>query len=78
MRATREEKAGVFNMSDLGSFFLSESIDTLIEYEQSLPKKMDFKFKAICSYHKGNFGTLGDEHQRALLYGHNSVIRVKN
>jgi hypothetical protein len=78
MRATREGKAGVFNMSDLGSFFLSESIDTLIEYEQSLPKKMDFKFKAICSYHKGNFGTLAEEQQRALLYGHNSVITVKD
>jgi hypothetical protein len=77
MRATREGKAGVFNMSDLGSFFLSESIDTLIEYEKPA-KKMDFKFKAICSYHKGNFDTLGDEQQRALLYGHNSVIRVKD
>jgi hypothetical protein len=77
-RATREGKAGVFNMSDLGSFFLSESIDTLIEYEQSISKKMDFKFKAICSYHKGNFGTLTDEQQRALILGHNSVIGVKD
>jgi hypothetical protein len=65
-------------MSDLGSFFLSESIDTLIEYEQSLPKKIDFKFKAICSYHKGNFGRLAEDQQRMLLYGHNSVIRVKD
>ena len=78
LRAIKEGKSGVFNMSDLGSFFLSESIDTLIEYEQSLPKKMDFKFKAICSYHKGNFGTLAEEQQRALLYGHNNVIRVKD
>ncbi|MDQ3969001.1 MAG: MEDS domain-containing protein [Thermoproteota archaeon] len=78
MRATREGKAGVFNMSDLGSFFLSESIDTLIEYEQSISKKMDFKFKGICSYHKGNFGVLTDEQQRALLLGHNSVIGVKD
>lgn len=78
MRATREGKAGVFNISDMGSFFLSERIDKLVGYEQSLPKKMDFKFKAICSYHKGNFGTLGDEQQRALLLGHNNVIRVKD
>src|ERR671924_1471449 len=58
MRATQDGKKGVFNLSDMGSFFLSERIDRLIEYEQNLPKKMDFKFKGICSYHRDNFGML--------------------
>jgi DcmR-like sensory protein len=78
MRAARDGKEGVFNLSDMGSFFLSERIDTLIEYEQNVPKKMDFKFKAICSYHRDNFGMLAEEQQRALLLGHNTVIGVKN
>jgi MEDS: MEthanogen/methylotroph, DcmR Sensory domain len=78
MRAAKDGKPGVFNLSDLGSFFLSERIDTLIEYEQSLPKKMDFKFKAICSYHRGDFGKLAEEQQEALLLCHNTVIGVKD
>jgi MEDS: MEthanogen/methylotroph, DcmR Sensory domain len=76
MRATQDGKNGVFNLSDMGSFFLSERIDRLIEYEQNLPKKMDFKFKGICSYHRDNFGMLTEEQQRALLLGHNTVIGV--
>jgi hypothetical protein len=75
-RATKDVKEGVFNLSDMGSFFLSERIDRLIEYEQNVPKKMDFKFKAICSYHRDNFGMLTEEQQRALLLGHNTVIGV--
>ncbi|HKH85220.1 MAG TPA: MEDS domain-containing protein, partial [Nitrososphaera sp.] len=61
LRAVKEGKSGVFNMSDMGSFFLSERIETLVEYERSLREKKDLKFKAICSYHKGNFGKLNDE-----------------
>jgi hypothetical protein len=75
-RATQDGKEGLFNLSDMGSFFLSERIDRLIEYEQNVPKKMDFKFKAICSYHRDNFGMLTEEQQRALLLGHNTVIGV--
>jgi hypothetical protein len=75
-RATQDGKEGVFNMSDMGSFFLSERIDRLVEYEQNLPRKMDFKFKAICSYHRDNFGMLTEEQQRVLLLGHNTVIGV--
>lgn len=78
MRAARDGKEGVFNLSDMGSFFLFERIDRLIEYEQNVPKKMDFKFKAICSYHRDNFGILAEEQQRTLLSCHNTVIGVRN
>lgn len=74
MRAARDGKRGVFNLSEMGSFFLSERIDELIGYEQSLPKKMDLKFKAICSYHRDNFVRLAKEQQRALFFSHNTVI----
>jgi hypothetical protein len=78
MRAAREGKAGVFNLSDLGSFFLAEGINTLIEYERSLPKKIDLQLKAICCYHKGNYDTLTGERQKEILSSHNTVLQVKN
>ena len=74
LRAIKEGKSGVFNMSDMGSFFLSERIETLVEYERSLREKKDFKFKAICSYHKGNFGKLNDEQQNVLRSAHNALF----
>jgi MEDS: MEthanogen/methylotroph, DcmR Sensory domain len=76
-RGTQDRKEGVFNLSDMGSFFLSERIDRLIEYEQNLPRKMDLKFKGICSYHRDNFGRLSEEQQRAVLLSHNTVIGDK-
>ena len=74
LRAIKEGKSGVFNMSDMGSFFLSERIETLVEYERSLREKKDFKFKAICSYHKANFGKLNDEQQNVLRSAHNAFL----
>jgi hypothetical protein len=78
MRAARDGKTGVFAIPDMGSFFLSERIDTLLEYERSIPIKMDFKFIAICSYHRGNFDTLTEQQQKELLLCHNTVIGVKD
>ena len=78
MRAASEAKAGVFNLSDMGSFFLAERTEKLIEYEQSLPKMLDLKFIATCSYHKGNFATLTNQQQKELLSSHNTVMQVKN
>lgn len=78
MRGASEKKTGVFNISDMGSFFLMERTEDLIQYEQSLPKKMDLEFVAICAYHKDNFGILTDQQQQALLSFHNTILNVKN
>ena len=78
LRAAKDGKLGVFNLSDMGSFFISERIEALLDYEQSVPKEMDLKFKAICAYHRDNFGMLAEEQQRALFSDHNTVIGVKD
>lgn len=76
MRAAIEKKNGVFNISDMGSFFLTERTGELMQYEESVPKKMDLNFKAICAYHKGNFAMLTDHQQQNLVSFHNSVMDV--
>ena len=76
MRAAIEKKNGVFNISDMGSFFLTERTGELMQYEESVPKKMDLNFKAICAYHKGNFAMLTDRQQQNLVSFHNSVMDV--
>lgn len=74
MRAAKDGKAGVFNISDMGSFFLADRIPILVEYERSLRKKMDIELKAVCSYHKGDFGNLSKEQQQAILSAHKRII----
>jgi hypothetical protein len=74
MRAAKNGKAGVFNISDMGSFFLADRIPILVEYELSLRKKMDIELKAVCSYHKGDFENLSKEQQQAILSAHKRII----
>ena len=74
MRAAKDGKAGVFNISDMGSFFLADRIPTLVDYERSLRKKMDIELKAVCSYHKGDFEHLSKEQQEAILSVHNRIM----
>jgi hypothetical protein len=74
MRAAKNGKAGVFNISDMGSFFLADRIPILVEYERSLRKKMDIELKAVCSYHTGDFENLSKEQQQAILSAHKRII----
>ena len=67
-------KAGVFALTEMGSFFMAERIATLLEYETSLQKKLDIRLKATCTYHKGDFATLPKEQQEIILSAHNRVL----
>jgi DcmR-like sensory protein len=74
MRAAKNGKAGVFNISDLGSFFVADRIPALVGYERSIPKKMDLEFKGICAYHEGDFANLSKEQQEIILSAHNRIM----
>ncbi len=74
-RAKREGKAGVFALTEMGSFFIAERIASLLEYERSLPKKWEHNnFKSACTYHKDDFATLSKQQQETLLSAHNRVL----
>jgi MEDS: MEthanogen/methylotroph, DcmR Sensory domain len=73
-RAERERKAGIFALTEMGSFFIAERIASLLEYEKSIPKKMNLTLKVHCSYHKDDFATLSKEQQETILSAHNRVL----
>ena len=73
-KAERDGKAGVFGLTEMGSFFIAERIASLLEYEQSLPKKWDLNFKSSCTYHKDDFATLSKQQQETLLSAHVRVM----
>ncbi|MFL6487051.1 MAG: MEDS domain-containing protein [Nitrososphaera sp.] len=75
-RAAKDCKAGVFNISNMGSFFLTEHTAKLLPYEQGIPKKiMDLEFKAICAYHNDDFASLSKEQQQMVVSSHNRIIK---
>ncbi len=74
-RAEGDGKAGVFGLTEMGSFFIAERIASLLEYERSLPKKLELNnFKSACTYHKDDFATLSKQQQETLLSAHNRVL----
>ena len=75
-RAEIDGKAGVFGLTEMGSFFIAERIASLLEYERSLPKKWELNnFKSVCTYHKNDFATLSKQQQETLLSAHNWIMR---
>ena len=73
-RTERDGKAGVFGLMEMGSFFIAERTASLLEYEQSLPKKWDLNFKSTCTYHKDDFSSLSKQQQEKILLAHNRVM----
>jgi hypothetical protein len=73
-RAERDGKAGVFGLTEMGSFFIAEQIASLTQYEQSLPKKWDINFKSTCTYHKDDFANLSKQQQETILSAHNRAM----
>jgi hypothetical protein len=73
-RAERDGKAGVFGLTEMGSFFIAERTASLLEYEQSLRKKWDLNFKSTCTYHTDDFSSLTKQQQETILSAHNRVM----
>jgi hypothetical protein len=74
-RAESDGKSGVFALTEMGSFFITERIASLLEYEASLQKKWELNnFKSVCTYHNGDFATLPKQQQETIISAHNCVL----
>ncbi len=73
-QAEREGKAGVFALTEMGSFFIAERTATLLDYERSLQQELDIRLKATCTYHKDDFASLPKQQQEIILSAHNRVL----
>ena len=88
----RMSKKGVSIIGDMGSFFLYEKQNQMIQYETELrldeKKNNDdddddddansVKIIGICSYHKDTFNTLTKKEQHALFEHHHTNLVVYN
>ena len=83
--AKRMGKKCVSIIDDMGSFFLYEKQNQMIEYEIELQlddeKKNNansVKIKGICAYDKDNFDALKKKEQQALFEHHDTNLVVYN
>jgi hypothetical protein len=75
IRAQKDSKSGIFSIADRGSFFLFGREKELVNYELSIPKRVDIKLKAFCCYYKKDFYLrLSKDQQRQLIYHHQKTI----
>ena len=71
-RAQKQGKSGVFNISDMGSFFVADRQKDLLTYELSIPKELDMEIKGFCCYHKKDFELKLSKEDQATLLNHHS------
>jgi KaiC/GvpD/RAD55 family RecA-like ATPase len=73
-RGQKNGKSGVVCFGDVGSFFLLDKTRELTDYETTIPKKLHYKLRAFCCYHKENFDELTNDQKQKLLKGHFRVV----
>jgi hypothetical protein len=71
-RAQKQGKSGIFNLSDMGSFFVTGRENDLLTYEISIPKNLDIKLKGFCCYHGLDFQRKLSKEQQNLLLNHHA------
>ena len=70
-------KNGVSIWADMGSFFHYDKLDSLIEYETSLPRRSSIKAKGFCLYNKDYFNwRLSRIERKKLLEHHGRELMV--
>jgi hypothetical protein len=75
IRAQKDSKNGIFSIADVGSFFLFGREKELVNYDLSVPKRIDIRLKAFCCYHKNDFSLrLTKVQQRQLTNHHYNAI----
>ena len=73
-RAEKEEKSGIAEFADMGSFFLLNKRKELVDYELSVSGRLNTKLKAFCCYHSEDFNTLAKPQKKMLLESHHMAV----
>lgn len=73
-RAEKEGRQGVCAFGDLGSFLMFDRPAELVQYEVSIPHRLDLKLKTFCSYHSADYGRLEPGQRQVIKESHNRRI----
>ena len=63
-------------LGEMGVFFFKNQIQSLIDYEFSLPTEFDTNLKGICLYHQKDFDRLSTNQKEELINHHKIAIKI--
>jgi hypothetical protein len=71
-------KNGLSYLGDMGAFIYKNQIQSLIDYESSLPTEFDpnLNLKGICLYHQNDFDRLTYDQKQEILNHHKLAIKI--
>ena len=72
------KKNGVSFLGDSGAFLFKNQIQSLLDYESSLPTEFDTNLKGICLYHQKDFDRLSVNQKANIIKHHKIAIKIKN
>ena len=72
--ALKKKKVSI--LGDMGAFFFKKQIQSLIDYEFSLPTEFDTNLKGICLYHQKDFDRLSTNQKEKLIDHHKIAIKI--
>lgn len=71
-------KKGLSYLGDMGVFIFKNQIQSLIDYESSLPTEFDtnLNLKGICIYHEKDFDRLSKSQREKMIKHHKIAIKI--
>ena len=72
--ALKKKKVSI--LGEMGVFFFKNQIQSLIDYEFSLPTEFDTNLKGICLYHQKDFDRLSTNQKEELIDHHKIAIKI--
>jgi hypothetical protein len=70
------KKNRVSILGEMGVFFFKNQIQSLIDYEFSLPTEFESNLKGVCLYHQKDFDKLSTDQKTKLINHHKIAIKI--
>lgn len=63
-------------LGDSGAFLFKNQLQSLLEYESSLPRQFDINLKGICLYHHKDFDRLSSDQKEEIIKHHSIAVKI--
>jgi hypothetical protein len=70
------KKEWISFLGDSGAFLFKNQLQSLLDYESSLPRQFDINLKGICLYHEKDFDRLSTDQKKEIINHHKIAIKV--
>jgi len=72
------KKEWISFLGDSGAFLFKNQLQSLLNYESSLPSQFDINLKGICLYHEKDFDRLSADQKKEIINHHKIAVKILN